>query len=96
MKFFLLTIALACSQAAAFTNTDTMKSSRRTQLFAEYTPLEGEGKINLKVDLDSPKVATMVRMLYCYLKSYDVNKMPKYSFLFVAHFPHHVSPRRST
>lgn len=63
MKVLLSIIALACSQVAAFTSAPTMKNSPRTILFAEYEPLEGEGKINLKVDLDSPKVATMVRVL---------------------------------
>ena len=34
--------------------------SMETRLFAgDYEPLEGETKINLKVDLESEKVATM-------------------------------------
>jgi CDGSH-type Zn-finger protein len=56
MKYILA--ALLFSQAAAFTLVS--QPSTQTRLFAEdYELMEGEGKINLKVDLDSPKVATM-------------------------------------
>ena len=49
---------LLLSQAAAFMVAP--KIGVETRLFAdEYTPMDGEGKINLKIDLDSPKVATM-------------------------------------
>ena len=55
MKYFLL--ALLASQASAFTTVS--KPNTQTALFAEYEPMDGESKINLKIDLDSPKVATM-------------------------------------
>jgi hypothetical protein len=45
MKY--LVAALILSQAAAFTVVG--KARAPTQLMAEYTPMEGEGKINLKV-----------------------------------------------
>jgi CDGSH-type Zn-finger protein len=56
MKFLIASLAL--SQAAAFT---VHPSTRTTTCLsaAEYSKLDGEGKINLKIDLDSPKVATM-------------------------------------
>ena len=79
MKLFLPIIAIACSQAAAFTSTHMIKNSPRTQLFAEYEPLEGEGKINLKIDLDSPKVATMVRN-FPLDKIYKLYGLPKFIF----------------
>lgn len=53
------TVAIFASQAAAF-QVAPRGASPPTALFAEYEPMEGEGKINLKIDLDSPKVATMV------------------------------------
>jgi nitrous oxidase accessory protein NosD len=57
MKF--LAVLLILSQAAAFTTVPT-RAGHETRLFAgDYVPLEGEAKINLKIDLDSPKVATM-------------------------------------
>ena len=62
MKFVATVFALALTQAAAFQVVPRQANSA-TQLFAEYEPMEGEGKINLKIDLDSPKVATMVREL---------------------------------
>ena len=65
MKSFAV-LALALSQAAAFSVVPRHAASPSTQLFAEYEPMDGEGKINLKIDLDSPKVATMV----CQLKDY--------------------------
>mmetsp|Transcript_87788 Transcript_87788/g.253510 ORF Transcript_87788/g.253510 Transcript_87788/m.253510 type:complete len:105 (-) Transcript_87788:339-653(-) len=57
MKFF--AAFLLASQAAAFSVVPG-RNTADTRLFAgDYEPMEGEGKINLKVDLDSPKVATM-------------------------------------
>jgi CDGSH-type Zn-finger protein len=56
MKYIVASLFLA--QAAAFTM--VAQPNMQTRLYAaEYEPMEGEGKINLKVDLDSPKVATM-------------------------------------
>jgi hypothetical protein len=54
------TAAVLIAQASAFTTAPSIKNPHTTRVFAEYEPMEGEGKINLKVDLDSPKVATMV------------------------------------
>jgi CDGSH-type Zn-finger protein len=52
-------VCLLFSQVIAFsvvTNPSVVESC----LFAgDYAPLEGEGKINLKIDLESEKVATM-------------------------------------
>ena len=57
---FLATLLLVSSQASAFTVVPGGCAIHETRLFAgDYVPLEGEAKINLKVDLDSPKVATM-------------------------------------
>jgi CDGSH-type Zn-finger protein len=57
MKYIVPSLLLA--QAAAFTMV-AQQPSMQTRLYAgDYEPMEGEGKINLKVDLDSPKVATM-------------------------------------
>lgn len=57
MKYAL--VSLFTAQAAAFTVVPGRVVSE-THLFAgDYEPMEGEGKINLKIDLDSPKVATM-------------------------------------
>lgn len=56
MKFIVASLLLA--QAAAFTM--VAQPSMHTRLYAgDYELTEGEGKINLKIDLDSPKVATM-------------------------------------
>ena len=56
MKYIL--VVVLATQAAAFA--PVAQPRPQTQLFAgDYEPLEGESKINLKVDLDSPKVATM-------------------------------------
>ena len=58
MKFIFA--ALFIAQASAFSPL-ALPGKVQTQLHAEkaeYVPLEGEGKINLKVDLDNPKVAT--------------------------------------
>jgi len=58
---FLTTLLFLSTQVTAFTVVPgQITAASPTQLFAEeYVPLEGETKINLKVDLDSPKVATM-------------------------------------
>ena len=56
MKYF-VAAALICHSVGAFTVTPAQRAA--TKLSAEYEPMEGEGKINLKIDLDSPKVATM-------------------------------------
>jgi hypothetical protein len=58
MKSF-LAAALILSQVSAF-QIAPKTDAPRMRLQAEYEPMDGEGKINLKVDLDSPKVATMV------------------------------------
>jgi CDGSH-type Zn-finger protein len=56
MKFFLS--ALFIAQAAAFA--PVSKPSAQTALFAgDYEIMEGEGKMNLKVDLDAQKVVNM-------------------------------------
>eukprot|EP00980_Cylindrotheca_fusiformis_P028617 scaffold22620_cov131-Cylindrotheca_fusiformis.AAC.12 len=61
MKFFLTVFLIA--QAAAFA--PVSKPSAQSALFAvedgseNMEPVEAEGKINLKVDLKSKKVATM-------------------------------------
>ena len=58
MKY--IALFLAISQAAAFTVAPQQANAANSCLFAgDYEPLEGEGKINLKIALDSPKVATM-------------------------------------
>lgn len=60
MKY--LATLLFISQAAAFTVAPSHIGAQ-TRLYAEdYKPMEGEGKINLKIDLDSPKVASTVEM----------------------------------
>jgi hypothetical protein len=61
MKLVAATVAFLASSAAAFQVAPALRAaSSSSALFAEYEPIEGEGKINLKIDLDSPKVATMV------------------------------------
>lgn len=56
----LLIASLAFCQAAAFTAVHPSSARSGTFLCAgDYSKLDGEGKINLKIDLDSPKVATM-------------------------------------
>jgi|Transcript_9475 CDGSH-type Zn-finger protein len=50
--------ALFLSQATAFTIVGAPRLQTRLAA-AEYEAMDGEGKINLKIDLDSPKVATM-------------------------------------
>jgi hypothetical protein len=62
MKSVAAVFALVLSQAAAFQLVPRQASGPSTRLNAEYEPMDGEGKINLKIDLDSPKVATMVRL----------------------------------
>jgi hypothetical protein len=49
MKFF--TACLLISQAAAFTVAPQSRAA--THLYADYEPMEGEGKMNLKVRLVS-------------------------------------------
>lgn len=56
---YILAVALICQTVGAFTTVAPLQRTEATRLFAEYEALAGEGKINLKVDLDSPKVATM-------------------------------------
>eukprot|EP00527_Entomoneis_sp_CCMP2396_P003128 CAMPEP_0198137178 /NCGR_PEP_ID=MMETSP1443-20131203/717_1 /TAXON_ID=186043 /ORGANISM="Entomoneis sp., Strain CCMP2396" /LENGTH=115 /DNA_ID=CAMNT_0043798527 /DNA_START=45 /DNA_END=392 /DNA_ORIENTATION=- len=52
--------ALLIAQAGAFTVYCPPVARANTQLAAgDYEPLEGESKINLKIDLESEKVATM-------------------------------------
>jgi CDGSH-type Zn-finger protein len=56
MKFFLSSLFVA--QAAAFA--PVSKPSAQTALLAgDYEPMEGEAKINLKVDLEAKKVVNM-------------------------------------
>mmetsp|Transcript_32125 Transcript_32125/g.78071 ORF Transcript_32125/g.78071 Transcript_32125/m.78071 type:complete len:106 (+) Transcript_32125:58-375(+) len=56
MKFLLASLLI--SQAVAFA--PMAQGSVNTALRAEdYEPMEGEGKINLKMDLDSKKVVNM-------------------------------------
>jgi hypothetical protein len=55
---YIVAAALFFQTVGAFTVAPPQRVST-TQLSAEYEPMEGEGKINLKIDLDSPKVATM-------------------------------------
>mmetsp|Transcript_128100 Transcript_128100/g.369010 ORF Transcript_128100/g.369010 Transcript_128100/m.369010 type:complete len:110 (-) Transcript_128100:196-525(-) len=61
MKFLSATLLMMiASQASAFTVGPVANQVAETRLFAaEYVPLEGEGKINLKVDLENPKVVNM-------------------------------------
>jgi len=56
MKYIIAALLLA--QVAAFT-TVAPYARVQTHLAAEYETMDGEGKINLMIDLDSPKVATM-------------------------------------
>jgi CDGSH-type Zn-finger protein len=56
MKFIVASLLIA--PAAAFTM--VAQPNMQTRMYAgDYELMEGEGKINLKIDLDSPKVATM-------------------------------------
>jgi CDGSH-type Zn-finger protein len=72
MKYILAT-ALICQSVGAFTvgpQTATRAPSSTTQLMAEYEQVDGESKINHLMDLDSPKVASMVdqeggKKVYC-------------------------------
>lgn len=82
MKLAAAAFALALSQAAAFQVVPRRGAIPSTQLFAEYEPMEGEGKINLKIDLDSPKVATMVRLQ----KSFRFRFLEKFLGCAAAHF----------
>eukprot|EP00980_Cylindrotheca_fusiformis_P028615 scaffold22620_cov131-Cylindrotheca_fusiformis.AAC.10 len=58
MKFYLTAFLIA--QAAAFA--PVSKPNAQSALFAEYEPMEGEGKMNLKIDLESKKVATVEQL----------------------------------
>mmetsp|Transcript_276 Transcript_276/g.472 ORF Transcript_276/g.472 Transcript_276/m.472 type:complete len:105 (-) Transcript_276:1925-2239(-) len=58
MKFSAAVAFLLSLEASAF-QIAPRNNLPATRLQAEYEPMEGEGKINLKIDLDSPKVATM-------------------------------------
>ncbi|GAX21812.1 hypothetical protein FisN_30Hh011 [Fistulifera solaris] len=62
MKF--LIAALSISQAFAFSvmGVNTRPISTQLHAAADYVPKEGEGKINLLIDLESPKVANMEEM----------------------------------
>jgi hypothetical protein len=64
MKYFAIAIAVLVSQSAGFQVVHRHQGfPSSSRLYAtEYEPLEGEGKINLKIDLESPKVATMVSL----------------------------------
>lgn len=56
---YALTAALICQTVGAFTLAPPQRVTPQLSAKAEYEPMEGEGKMNLKIDLDSPKVATM-------------------------------------
>jgi hypothetical protein len=64
MKLFaaVAIVLLATSQSTAFQVGPSRVYPASSALYAEYEVMEGEGKINLKIDLDSPKVATMVSL----------------------------------
>ena len=47
MKY--IVVALALAQAAAFTTVRSVTRPTQPRLMAEYEPMEGESKINLKV-----------------------------------------------
>jgi hypothetical protein len=57
MMKYVFAFAMLCQMVGAFTFAPVQRLEA-TRLFAEYEPLAGEGKINLKIDLESPKVAT--------------------------------------
>mmetsp|Transcript_39162 Transcript_39162/g.81293 ORF Transcript_39162/g.81293 Transcript_39162/m.81293 type:complete len:106 (-) Transcript_39162:346-663(-) len=58
MKYCVAAASLLLAQSSAFTVSPAARPA--TQLAAgDYEPLEGESKINLKIDLESEKVATM-------------------------------------
>merc|ERR1712151_91658 len=58
MRFFLATLMIYHASGLAFVTPPSTRLESRL-LAKEYETMEGESKINLKVDLDSPKVATM-------------------------------------
>ncbi len=62
MNILAAALALYVSQVTAFSVSRPSIASTGTRLMAEYVPLEGEGKINLKIDLESEKVATMASL----------------------------------
>ena len=47
MKY--IVVALALAEAAAFTTVRSVTRPTQSRLMAEYEPMEGESKINLKV-----------------------------------------------
>ena len=49
MKYIVVALALALAQAAAFTTVRSVTRPTQSRLMAEYEPMEGESKINLKV-----------------------------------------------
>ncbi|GKY95570.1 hypothetical protein MPSEU_000518400 [Mayamaea pseudoterrestris] len=56
----LLIFSLIIAKALAFSIVQSRRAmTGLSAAAAEYTPKEGETKINLMIDLDSPKVATM-------------------------------------
>ena len=64
IKNLLLTIVLtATSTAHGFSPvvvpTKMTTATTSLKMAGDYEPMDGETKINLKIDLDSPKVATM-------------------------------------
>ena len=52
MKYILAT-ALMCQSVGAFAPTLLPQHATSLKMAKEYTPMDGEGKINLKVELDS-------------------------------------------
>lgn len=64
---FVAAIAVAAVSTTVHAFTAAVTTIRRQQrvmpsalrMAGDYVPMEGETKINLKIDLDSPKVATM-------------------------------------
>eukprot|EP00529_Nitzschia_sp_RCC80_P034735 CAMPEP_0113485170 /NCGR_PEP_ID=MMETSP0014_2-20120614/24345_1 /TAXON_ID=2857 /ORGANISM="Nitzschia sp." /LENGTH=115 /DNA_ID=CAMNT_0000378807 /DNA_START=59 /DNA_END=406 /DNA_ORIENTATION=- /assembly_acc=CAM_ASM_000159 len=65
MKNLLLTIFLSAAASTAHGFSPVVAPTKATtattslKMAGDYEPMEGESKINLKIDLDSPKVATM-------------------------------------
>lgn len=58
MKFTTTLVCLTAAQVSAFAFVNHKSHRPVTSLAAEYEPLEGETKINLKIDLESEKVRT--------------------------------------
>mmetsp|Transcript_27832 Transcript_27832/g.76612 ORF Transcript_27832/g.76612 Transcript_27832/m.76612 type:complete len:111 (-) Transcript_27832:125-457(-) len=72
MKYLIAVLSLA--NAAAFAPvsmpSSSLSSSTSSLFAAEYEPMEGEGKLNLKIDLESEKVVNMEELekgkkVYC-------------------------------